>query len=417
MTHEPGTTDGIAGWADAADAAETGRGGRGAALLSASAAGAPPALLTQLGFLFLIFATKPVRPYAAGEWAAGDLVGFVVLGALAGLLGRGPWGFVGIVLGMTGAVALQLFVLTGQASWIPEVVSSLDRASWAPAVALSLAAALAAIASGYALTRAVAYLLRALESGSRDRIAPLEGWTSRLAAPILVAVVGILVSGALLLDASASAYVSPTDQQTLHIVVNGPRIVQVEPTAIRAGRVTLSAVGTGVTGIGVFASRVLPSDQQAALAVGRIQYSFVDQTLLSETDPRQRAGPLPGEIEMERQVTFSGSGVYGFVISQLYMTWMPPPDWDGWVPILDSRVIDVAAAAPGEQRIRGDAGPVQPIGGLLAAVIAGWAAAGTVVVARRPRRSRASAPIVGLVTAFLLWSLALFAIDLSHNPF
>jgi hypothetical protein len=435
MTHEPGTTDGIPGWADgtqAADAAETagavetavatdavGNGWRrrGAALLSASATSAPPALLTQLGLLFLIFGTKPVRPYAGGEWTVGDLVAFVVLGALAGLLGRAPWGFTGIVLGMTGAVALQLFVLTGQASWIPEVVSSLDRASWVPAVVIALAAALAALMAGYTLVRVVAYLLRARGSDPSGPAQPPEGRRARLVAPILLAAIGILVSGALLLDASASAYVPPTDQQTVHVVVNGRRIVQVEPTTIRAGRVTLSAVGTGVTGFGVFATRVLPPDQQAALAAGRIQYNLVDQALLSDTDPRQRAGPLPGEIEMERQVTYSGSGVYGFVISELYTTWTPPPVWDGWVPILDSRTIDVAAAAPGERRIRGDSGPVQPIGGLLGAVIGGWAAAGTVVVARRPRRSRVSAPIIGLVTGFLLWSLTLLAIDLSHNPF
>ena len=274
MTREPGMIDEQPGGVVPADDG----GVRGPAALLAEVASAPTALVTLLGILFIVLQTKPVRPYAGGEWASGDLVMLVMLGVLAGFLGRGLRGFAGIVLGMTGAVALQLFVLTGQASWIPEVVTTLPQSSWMTTMAASLGLGLAAITGGYVLTR-VAW--NVLAPGPRDKMSPSERSPWRFALPIVVAVVGILASGLLLLNASASAYVPP--------------------------------------------------------------------------------------------------------------------------------VADL--------RARGDAGPVQIIGGLLAVMIAGWAAAGTVIAARQPRRSSGCALIVGLATAALLGWVALFAIDLAHNPF
>jgi hypothetical protein len=248
------------------------------AALLAEAASAPTALVTLFGILFIVFVTKPVRPYAGGEWAPGDLMMLVMIGVLAGFPGRGLQGFAGIVLGMTGAVALQLFVLTSQASWIPQVATTLPQSSWMTTVAASLGLGLAATTGGYVLTRA-AWIV--LAPRRRDQVPPSERSPWRFALPIGVAVIGILVTGLLLLDASASAYV--------------------------------------------------PS---------------------------------------------------------------------------------VAA-----RRASGDAGPVQVVGGLVAVMIAGWAAAGTVIAARQPRRSTGGALIVGLATAALLECVALFAIDLAHNPF
>ena len=274
MTRKPGMIDEQPGGVVPADDG----GVRGRAALLAEAASAPAALATLLGLLIIVIQTKPVRPYAGGEWASGDLVMLVMLGVLAGFLGRGLRGFAGIVLGMTGAVGLQLFVLTGQASWIPEVVTTLPQSSWMTTVAASLGLGLAAITGGYVVTR-VAWTI--LAPRPRDQVSPPERSPWRYALPVIAAVVGILATGLLLLDASASAYVPP------------------------------------VAGL----------------------------------------------------------------------------------------------------RARGDAGPAQMVGGLLAVMIAGWAAAGTVIAARQPRRSSGCALMVGLGTAALLGWVALFAIDLAHNPF
>ncbi|MEI8332944.1 MAG: hypothetical protein WCH74_03680 [Chloroflexota bacterium] len=273
MAGGPGMIDGPSGWVVPAD----GGGGRGRAAIFAEVASAPAALVTQVGILVFVFQTKPVRPYAGGEWALGDLVMLVALGVLAGFVGRGLPGLAGVVLGMTGAVALQLFVLTGQASWTPTVATTLQRSSWLPTVGASLGLGLAAIVGGYALTRVAWHVL---EPGPRDQESPSERSPWRAAAPIIVAVVAVLVTGLLLLDASASAYV---------------------------------------------------------------------------------------------------------------------PQF-------------------GPHRARGDAGQAQMIGGLLAAVVAGWAAAGTVIAAKTARWL-GCALLVGFATALVLGSLAALAIDVTHNPF
>ena len=248
------------------------------ALLLMVAASAPATLLTLGSLLFFIF-TKPNRPYAGGEWLTVDLVLFVILGAFTGLVGRGLPGMAGIVLGMTGAVALQLFVLTGQAAWTPSVATRLAGSSWLPTVAVSLGMCLAAIVGGYALTR-LAWSVAAL-LGPSDQASPPDRSLRRRAVSIIVAVIGVLVMGLLLVDASTSAYVHPVALQQI----------------------------TGKNSI------------------------------------------------------------------------------------------------------------VQSGGGLLAVLIAGWAAAGTVIEARRPERSPGRELFAGLAAALPLGFLALVAIDLTHNVF
>ncbi|TFG86221.1 MAG: hypothetical protein E4H17_04355, partial [Gemmatimonadales bacterium] len=127
-------------------------------VFAGGAAWGPSALVTLTAVRVLVFATNPVRPYTKGEWAANDLIALVVIGVLAGLVGRRLWGWSGVVLGMTAAVAFQLFVLTGQASWDPSVVSNLQQPRFAPAIALSLVVGLTAITVGYALTWTVRWL-------------------------------------------------------------------------------------------------------------------------------------------------------------------------------------------------------------------------------------------------------------------
>jgi hypothetical protein len=246
-------------------------------ILLMTAVSAPATLLVLGSLLFYIF-TKPIRPYAGGEWLMVDLGAFVLLGVFAGLVSRGLRGFAGIVLGMTGAVALQLFVLTGQASWTPSVATALSGSSWLPTVATSLGLGLAALVVGYTPTRVAGHIL-APRPG--DQVTP-SGHSWRYFAPsIIVAVIGILVCGLLLVDASTTAYVHPVALQQI----------------------------TGKNSI------------------------------------------------------------------------------------------------------------VQGIGGLLAVLIAGWAASGTVIEARRPRRSPGRELFAGLATALPLGWLALVAIDLTHNVF
>ena len=242
------------------------------------AASAPAALVTLWGLLFIVFATKPIRPYASGVWLTADLVMSVLLGVFAGLMSRGLRGFAGIVLGMTGAIALQLFVLTGQASWTPSVATTLSGSSWLPTVATSLGLGLAALVVGYAPIRVALHIL-APRPG--DQLAPMDRSRRRFAPPLSVATVGILVSALLLADASISAYVHPVALQQI----------------------------TGKNSI------------------------------------------------------------------------------------------------------------VQGAGGLLAVLIAGWAATGTVIEARRPRRSPGRELFAGLATALPLGCLALVAVDLTHNVF
>jgi hypothetical protein len=246
-------------------------------ILLMTAVSAPATLLVLGSLLFYIF-TKPIRPYAGGEWLMVDLGAFVLLGAFAGLVSRGLQGFAGIVLGMTGAVALQLFVLTGQASWTPSVATALSGSSWLPTVATSLGLGLAALVVGYAPTR-VAWHFLAPRPG--DQVTPSGQSWRHFAPSIIVAVIGILACGLLLVDASTSAYVHPVALQQI----------------------------TGKNSI------------------------------------------------------------------------------------------------------------VQGIGGLLAVLIAGWAASGTVIEARRPRRSLGRELFAGLATALPLGWLALVAIDLTHNVF
>ena len=275
MTREPGTID-ERPWGTVPAG---GRGIPGPVTLLMVAASAPATLLTLWSLLLVVFAMKPLRPYGAGEWPMADLGLLVLLGVFVGLVGRGLPGMAGIVLGMTGAVALQLFVLTGQAAWTPSVATTLSGSSWLPTVAGSLGICLAAIVGGYALTRLARSVLALL--GSRDQAPPPERSLRRRASPIVVAVIGVLVMGLLLVDASTSAYVHPVALQ---------------------------------------------------------------------------------------EVTGKNSVVQGG-------------------------------------------------GGLLAVLIAGWAAAGTVIEARRPQRSPGRELFAGLATALPLGFLALVAIDLTHNVF
>ncbi len=80
---------------------------------------APAAFLTLWGVLIIVFQTNPIRPYTDGVWATGDLLSLAVVGGLIGLVSRPVAAAVGIALGTTAAVVLQLFTLAGQAHYQP----------------------------------------------------------------------------------------------------------------------------------------------------------------------------------------------------------------------------------------------------------------------------------------------------------
>jgi hypothetical protein len=85
--------------------------------------------------------------------------------------------------------------------------------------------------------------------------------------------------------------------------------------------------------------------------------------------------------------------------------------------LVDASTSAYVSSAVKAARIPGHVSLVENAGGLLAILIVGWAAAGTVIEGRRPRRSPGLALFAGIAAVSILGGLALFAIDLTHNPF
>ncbi|MEA2613468.1 MAG: hypothetical protein QOI52_1427, partial [Chloroflexota bacterium] len=115
---------------------------------------APAALLATWGVLVVVLLTEPIRPYTAGVWANVDLLSLAIVGGLIGLIGRPLAAATGIALGVAAAVAIQLFVLAGQAVYQPVVVAALDGRTWTASVAGAIVVGAVAMALGYGLVRA-----------------------------------------------------------------------------------------------------------------------------------------------------------------------------------------------------------------------------------------------------------------------
>ncbi len=176
--------------------------GRGLAGLNV-AANPVAALLTLGGVLWVVLATKPIRPYGDGAWRTEDLFLLGALGLLAALPSKGAAGVAGIVLGLSGAIGLQLFVITGQAPHTDDVRSVLSESAWLPTVGTALGLGLAVMLGVYGLVRVG---LWALKPGQRARVAR----PSRRSLPSIgVMLVALALSGLWLVDAAGSAYVSP----------------------------------------------------------------------------------------------------------------------------------------------------------------------------------------------------------------
>lgn len=377
------------------------------------AAPAPAALLTLCSVLVMVFVTKPIRPYTDGVWATGELILLAVIGAMVGLVSRPMAAAVGIPLGMAAAVALQLFVLAGQAYWEPAVVSALNEPAWTTAVARAILLAFGAIAIGYVVTRGTLVADRIRRGAQGFRIGwPAERRGSQLVVGVtLVALlaalaIAVLLVGGSLLATARSAYVPPEQQPAMRVVIRGSEIVAAEPATVTAGRAGLTAEGAGPIE-GLFLVGPLPADQLTALEQERIQYGYLNRSL----------------SEVIRQVDLNAPGTYAFVTSPVYGSWMPPANWDGWVPISDARTFTVGAepGSPPSTEAGGDGGRQLTSRALAALGIEGWAAAGAVLLARSrhrrlTKRYVAVALTVGLVSAALLGFLVLFAIDQAHNP-
>ncbi len=187
----------------------------------AVAAPAPAALLGLWGFLIAASLTEPIQPYTDGAWATSNLFVLALVGGLIGLATHRPVvAAVGIALGPAAAVAIQLYVLAGQADYQPTVVASLGEPAWTFAVARALLIAVAAVWAGYVVTRGIVTVSRIRRGGrsmslgwsgiglnvQRDLGAALIGLSVAMVVPVW------LVGGGSLLSTARSAYLPAGDK-------------------------------------------------------------------------------------------------------------------------------------------------------------------------------------------------------------
>ncbi len=369
---------------------------------------APAAAIVQWGILILAFFTS-VEPYAVGTWGIGALVGLVALGMLAGLAGGGAFGASGAIVGFAAAVAIQLFVLVGQAVGNIGVVAGLGEPPWSERVAAALAIGLAAVIGGYLLVT----VGRAVSGRRRGELVPGPGWSRRVVLVAGVLVATGLVTALLLASAAKSAYVMPSDQPSVGLEVDGDQITSGVPVGLLAGRtgIDVRRIRDGLGDIAI-TSRLTPAES-VALESGRVPYEKINETFI---------GGSTGTREERRHVQFEGPGIYAFVI------WdgLHEPDAAGSSPVHDAQVFEVVAGPSGASGVPIDGGALVTLGALLGVLLGGLSAAGIALVVRRRRwidgggprtRHLGVAAAAGTVAALLLGGYALIAIDLARNPF
>ena len=161
----------------------------------AAVAPAPAALLATWGVLVVVLLTEPIRPYTAGVWANADLLSLAVVGGVIGLSGRPlAAAATGIALGVAAAVAIELFVLAGQAVYQPVVVAGLDGRTWTASVAGAIMVGAVAMALGYALVRA-ALALRGIIRWRGPAAIASSATSAPTAMPIAIGAVALVTMG------------------------------------------------------------------------------------------------------------------------------------------------------------------------------------------------------------------------------
>jgi hypothetical protein len=361
------------------------------------------------GALSIVFFTAPIQPYADGTWGTFALAALGGLGVLAAVVGRGAAAVVGTILGFAAAVAIQLFVLAGQAVANPGVVAGVTEPPWSGRVAIALAIGVGAILGGWLLAAAVREVVerrrgeRTTSSGALGRILTVAG----------VVIAAIVLVGALVANVATSAYVVPSDQPVVALEVVGDEIVSAAPSGVRAGRMELE-VRRSVDGVGdVAITSALTPDDLATLGSDRMSYDWIGEVFI---------GGSTGIRQERRHVQLETPGSYAFIVWDA----LQEPDAAGSVTLLDSQRFEVLAPAAGTPTASGDGGSVVRLGGLLGVLVGVWSAGGCVLMARRRRWIDAGRPssgdlrvaaVAGTVAGLLLGGLALFAIDLARNPF
>jgi hypothetical protein len=388
----------------------------------ALAAPAPAALLTFWGVIVLVFKTQPVRPYTDGAWAIGDLISLGVLGGVIGFVSRPIPAAVGTALGLAAAVALQLYVLAGQAVYQAVVVADLTEATWTTSVARALFVAVATMTSGYVVTRVAVGRLRARQP-ARPIVWLAAEPRARVAAEVaLVALTAILIPGVLvgssLLTTARSAYLPAEGEPTINVVYEDDGTLTSAPESVPAGRVTIVAHGTPpldyLSLYGPLSTDVVEAEDVAASFQQKRQVSGFGCCYWNHRIPRAE---------------LSEPGTYAFVA--LDRDWVPPEDqaaWEAWnkiEPISDIRLLKVTGPEPRpglSTEAGGAGGRYLTLGALAALGIEAWAVGGALLL--RPRRHPGPrtrkvviAVAIGVVSGGFTGLLAMLAISQSHSPF
>jgi hypothetical protein len=374
--------------------------------------------MTLIGVLGLVFQTKPVRPYGDGAWALSDLVGLSIVGLVVGVLNRSVSGLVGTIVGASAAVAIQLFVLTEQASFTPNVVASLGEPAWSRQVPGALAVGIATLIGGYvvgALAGYVPAVVRSrgaamLPSGAVIRHGVIAGLTLAAAAALVLALVRA---------AATSAYVPGESQPILRVSVQGDRIA-VTPESVAAGRILFDTtrIDAGHEAPYIFLDGPWSPEQEALLEAG--YWPLVSPSVLLPPPFRPEVAsrpPLGDELAHDARQIDVWPGRYGVVVMSRQQfergLELPDPALAARIAVLDARTFLVSGPEPGPRAATG--GPLTAPGYQFGLAVAGWGTAGSLLVARRGR-NRIAAATAGVVAVGFLWLLVGFAIGQSHSP-
>ncbi len=378
---------------------------------------APAAFVTLVGvFLGLVFQTNPVqegiygplvspRPYSDGAWVPSDLIGLFIVGLVVGVLNRSFSGLVGTIVGASAAVAIQLFVLTEQASWTTNVVASLREPAWSRQVLGALALGSASLIGGYVAGAFAGLAPAAVRSGGAA-MRPSAAFIRHGVIAGLTLAGSIFLALVLVRAAATSAFVPSESEPVLQVTVQGDRISSVTPETIAAGRLTIDIQRTAGIKERWVSVEGLTDDMEAVLLAGN--------------DPQQYGGglsrPFPATQDLVRIATRTelSPGRFAVIVSDGMAEMGPDDTAFPEVPALDVRKFVVTGPVPASS-LAATGGPLLAIGYQLSLAVTGWATAGSLLVVRRGR-NRAAAVMAGLVAAGLMWLLVGFTIHQSYAP-
>jgi len=373
-----------------------------------------PGLLGFWGSMAAFILLGGPRPFDNASVEPIDLAAMLALGLIASRWARDLVGVAAVIAGFSGAVALQLFVRTGQGAWETSVGPhhvTVSADAWLLGVAVALAALLIALVAGVAIGRAA--------RTARDRRIP-GGLTSggravgrgSLVGAVALATVSVAVVGVLAVDASSSLYVRPPHTAVVTIVFDGSHIVSSKSITVAAGWVQLDLQSE-------------PLGQGFELpALGAIFFNPLSEAEIAQLANHRVRGYEASPAGL--------SGIDALLEPGVYAVFTMDPSWqrdvgtfDGWYPTLDEATISVLAGkAP--VAARGDAGPIQVLGFAWALVVAGLAAFLALVgLGRIGRPGVADGPqaawvgislVIAVISCALLGGLAIGVISLIRSP-